>query len=144
MKTVLILRGLPASGKSTFARKLLDEKRGMWKRLNKDELRAMLDNSHHTTYNEKFVEKVRDIMLVEALKAGHHVVIDDTNLSDRPIERISQVVEKYRRDMGEEVRIEVKEMTASLEESLTRDELREKKSRKGGNHENVQTAHIKK
>jgi len=127
MKTVLILRGLPASGKSTFARKLLDEKRGMWKRLNKDELRAMLDNSHHTNYNEKFVEKVRDIMLFEALKAGHHVVIDDTNLSDRPVERITQVVEKYRKDTGEEVRIEIKEMNTTLEESLARDEVREKK-----------------
>ncbi len=127
MKTVLILRGLPASGKSTFARELLEKKRGMWKRLNKDEMRAMLDNSHHTSNNEKFVEKVRDMMLIEALKAGHHVVIDDTNLSDRPIEPIKQVVEKYRKDTGEDVRIEMKEMATTLEESLERDELREKK-----------------
>jgi predicted kinase len=127
MKTVLILRGLPASGKSTFARKLLDEKRGMWKRLNKDELRAMLDNSHHTNHNEKFVEKVRDMMLIEALRAGYHIVIDDTNLSNRPIERITQAVEKYRKDTGEEVKIEVKDMMTSLEESLARDEVREKK-----------------
>ncbi|HEY1055856.1 MAG TPA: polynucleotide kinase, partial [Emticicia sp.] len=56
-----------------------------------------------------------------------HVIIDDTNLSNRPIERITQVVEKYRKDTGEEVRIEIKEMKASLEESLARDEVREKK-----------------
>jgi predicted kinase len=127
MKKILILRGLPASGKSTFAKQLLDENLGAWKRLNKDELRAMLDNSHHTPANEKFVERVRDMMLVEALKAGKHVVIDDTNLSERPIERIRQVAHQYTQESGIQVHIEVKEITTSLEECLERDAKREKK-----------------
>jgi predicted kinase len=127
MKKVLILKGLPASGKSTFARKLLDENKGAWKRLNKDEIRLMLDNSHHTTENEKFVEKVRDMMMIEALKAGKHVVIDDTNLSDRPVDRITQVVQKYAKDHGDQVKIEIKQMETTLEESLERDEKRDKK-----------------
>jgi predicted kinase len=127
MKKVILLRGLPASGKSTFARQLLDENKGMYKRLNKDELRAMLDNSEHSKHNEKFVERVRDLMLLEALRDGKHVIIDDTNLSDRPVERIRQVVEKYTKNTGEQVKIEIREMAASLEESLARDEVREKK-----------------
>lgn len=127
MKTILILRGLPASGKSTFARKLIDENKGAWKRLNKDELRAMLDNSQHSVANEKFVERVRDMMLVEALKEGKHVVIDDTNLSDRPVERIQQVVGRYKKETGQEVKTEFKTMETSLEECLARDEVREKK-----------------
>lgn len=125
--TVLILKGLPASGKSTFARKLVDENKGMWKRLNKDELRAMLDNSQHTVSNEKFVERVRDLMLIEALKEGKHVVIDDTNLSDRPVERIHQVVQKYNMDTGQQVKIEFNDMETSLVEALARDEIREKR-----------------
>ena len=127
MKKLLILRGLPASGKSTFAKKLLNENPHVWKRLNKDELRAMLDNSVHSNPNEKFVERVRDFMLVEALKEGKHVVIDDTNLSDRPIERITQVVQKYMKDSGDKVHIEIKGFDTSLEECLERDEKREKK-----------------
>jgi predicted kinase len=127
MKKVLILKGLPASGKSTFAKNLLDENKGMWKRLNKDDLRAMLDNGHHSTSNEKFVEKLRDMMLIEALKEGKHVIIDDTNLSDRPVDRITQVVHKYAKDAGDQVKIEIKTMETSLEESLERDAKREKK-----------------
>jgi predicted kinase len=127
MKKVLILKGLPASGKSTFARQLLDSEKGAWKRLNKDEIRAMLDNSHHTNDNEKFVENVRDMMLIEALKAGKHVVIDDTNLSERPVNRITQLVQNYCKTTGNQVKIELKEMQTSLEESLERDDKREKK-----------------
>lgn len=127
MKKLLILRGLPASGKSTFARNLLTENPHAWKRLNKDELRAMLDNSVHSIPNEKFVERVRNFMLVEALKEGKHVVIDDTNLSDRPIERITQVVQKYMKDSGDKVHIEIKDIDTSLEECLERDAVREKK-----------------
>ena len=127
MKKILILRGLPASGKSTFAKQLLDENLGAWKRLNKDELRAMLDNSHHTPANEKFVERVRDMMLMEALKEGKHVVIDDTNLSDRPVERIKQVAQQYTQISGIQVHIKIKEMNTPLEECLQRDAVREKK-----------------
>ena len=127
MKKILILRGLPASGKSTYAKNLLTQNPHAWKRLNKDELRAMLDNSVHSKTNEKFIENVRDMMLVEALKEGKNVVIDDTNLSERPVERIKQVVQKYITDSGETVNIEIKDIETSLEECLERDKKREKK-----------------
>lgn len=127
MKTVWILKGLPGSGKSTLAKKMLAENPGNIKRLNKDELRSMLDNSYHTTANEKFVERLRDLMLIEALKEGKHVIIDDTNLSDRPVERITQLVQKYRKDSGDVVQIEVIPVEASLEEAIERDNKREKK-----------------
>ena len=127
MKKILILRGLPASGKSTYAKKLLTQNPHTWKRLNKDELRAMLDNSVHSKTNEKFIENVRDMMLVEALKEGKNVVVDDTNLSERPVERIKQIVQQYMKDSGETVDIEIRDIETSLEECLERDKKREKK-----------------
>jgi predicted kinase len=127
MKKIIILRGLPASGKSTYAKNLLSENPGMYKRLNRDEMRLMFDNNHHTDANEKFIAKVRDLMMLEALKAGKHVIIDDTNLSERSVERIRQIVRKHCIDTADEVQVEVKEITTSLEECLLRDEQREKK-----------------
>jgi len=108
MKKILILRGLPASGKSTYARKLLAENPNAWKRLNKDELRAMLDDSAHTPANEQFVNRVRDMLLMEALRARKNVIIDDTNLTDKPIEQITQVAKKYTEQSGIQVHIEIK------------------------------------
>lgn len=127
MKEILILRGLPASGKSTFARKLIQDKKGSWKRLNKDELREMLDCSEYSLENEKFVDTVRNLMLMEALKEGKNVVIDDTNLSEKPIERIREVAQKYVKETGKKVTITFKEFDTSLEECIIRDERREKK-----------------
>lgn len=80
---VMILKGLPASGKSTFAKKLVsgdifDMGRG-WKRVNKDDIRAMIDNSFWSKPNEKFTLKVRDTLITLALENGHNVVVDDTN-----------------------------------------------------------------
>ena len=127
MKKVLILRGLPASGKSTYAKNILAENPHAWKRLNKDELRAMLDDSVHSYPNEDFVRRVRDMMLMEALKNGKHVVIDDTNLSERAIARIRQVVDNYTNETGQNVLIQFKDMETTLEECLERDKIREKK-----------------
>jgi predicted kinase len=129
MKTVLILRGLPASGKSTYAKNILAENPHAWKRLNKDELRAMLDDSVYSKTNEKFVRSVRDMMLMEALKDGKNVVVDDTNLSEKSIERITEVVQQYMKDSGNVVNIEMKDMETSLEECLERDKKREKRVR---------------
>lgn len=79
---VLILSGLPASGKSTRARELVDK--GNWKRVNKDLIRLMLDNSKWSRNNEKFVLALRDHIIVSALKAGSNVVVDDTNFGKHP------------------------------------------------------------
>lgn len=92
MKKVHLFRGLPASGKSTAARKMLDENPGQYKRINKDDLRSLLDNNHWSKSNEKFVLKVRDQIILQALEAGKHVIIDDTNLHPKHEKRIRDLV----------------------------------------------------
>lgn len=122
---VLILQGIPASGKSTFAKGLVANSRGLWKRLNKDDMRAMLDNSEHSKENESFAEQLRDMMLFEALKAGKNVVIDDTNLWERPIERVKKVVEQFQKAHRTKVEIEIKPFDVELGTCIERDSQRD-------------------
>ena len=74
MPKVTICRGLPASGKSTWAKKQDAV------RINKDDLRDMLDNGKWSGKREKLVLDTRDSIMVKALRQGRNVIIDDTNL----------------------------------------------------------------
>lgn len=92
---VLILKGLPASGKTTYAKQLVAKG---WKRINKDDLRAMIDDSKWSRNNEKFVLQLRDVILLAALRKGYSVVIDDTNLHLKHREQIKNLVHKFNQE----------------------------------------------
>ncbi len=81
MLRILMLKGLPASGKSTFAKELVDREPGKWKRVNKDDLRAMLDNGRWSKQNERFVLMLRNFIVQNSINLGFSVIVDDTNLS---------------------------------------------------------------
>jgi predicted kinase len=126
MRKVILMRGLPASGKSTYAKQLVDEAPNVYKRINRDDLRMMFDNGYTSNGNEKFVRKVRDILIIKALEEGKSVVVDDTNLSDRNFTRISQLVADYSKQHNENVTVEVKEFDTPVNECIERDAKREK------------------
>ncbi len=118
MKKVLILQGLPASGKSKFARELLLAHPGRWVRSNKDLLREMAHASHWSPANEKFIRKLRNTTILMALEAGKHVVIDDTNFG----KNIDQIKELVRGQAGVEVNDSF--LQIPVEECIRRDLLR--------------------
>ncbi|MEY3870307.1 MAG: AAA family ATPase [Microcoleaceae cyanobacterium] len=91
MKKVLILVGLPASGKSKFANELLLSEPGRWVRTNKDLLREMCHASYWSQGNEKFILKLRDTIILMALEEGKNVIVDDTNFGHH-IEHIKELV----------------------------------------------------
>lgn len=80
MIKVYLTKGLPGSGKSTWAKELIDKNPNSYKRINKDDLRAMVDNGKYSSDNEKFILKIRDSLILLAIQNGKHVIIDDTNL----------------------------------------------------------------
>ena len=80
MKTkLLLLKGLPASGKSTFAKKLNEQN---WVRVNKDDMREMLFGKNWKPKNEKQILRIRDLIIQDCLSNNKNVVVDDTNLND--------------------------------------------------------------
>lgn len=119
MKKLIMTKGLPASGKDTFAKKEMESHPGIYKRVNKDDIRALLDFGVWGRDNEKFVLKVRDMLIELALKEGRSVICSDTNLSDKHAIRLQQLA------MAHDAEFEIKDFTdVPLEECIRRDELR--------------------
>src|SRR5215472_7117771 len=92
MLRVTILKGLPASGKTTWAMAEIKQSNGALKRVSKDDLRAMLDGGKWSGANEKFILIARDRLILAALEAGYSVVVDDTNLADKHLLHIQELV----------------------------------------------------
>jgi len=127
MKKVILMRGLPGSGKSTYARQLVNSAPNSYKRINRDDLRAMFDDGYVSRGNEKFVKQVRDILIVKALEAGKHVIVDDLNLSKKNENRIQQLIDEFNKAHNDNVTLEIKQLDTPLVECLERDANREKK-----------------
>ncbi|TCN58733.1 polynucleotide kinase [Flavobacterium circumlabens] len=126
MRKVILMKGLPGSGKSTLAKKIIAENPEAYKRINRDDLRAMFDNGITSQSNEKFVKKVRDVLIVKALEEGKSIVIDDTNLSETNLRRVSQLVQEYNEKFNQKVEVEVREVDTAVAVCIERDALREK------------------
>jgi predicted kinase len=126
MRKVILMRGLPGSGKSTLAKKIISENPESYKRINRDDLRAMFDNGTASQNNEKFVKKVRDLLIVKCLEEGKSIVVDDTNLSETNLRRVTQLVQEYNTKFNETVQVEVIEVNTDVMVCIERDALREK------------------
>jgi predicted kinase len=120
MSKLIMCRGLPASGKSTWAKAQVDASNGNVKRVNRDDLRAMVDNGKWSKSNEKFILSIRDSVILEGLFLGLTVICDDTNLT--PFH------EKQLRDVAYGIynsTFEIKDFDTPYEECVRRNALRE-------------------
>jgi len=119
IKTIWVLYGIQASGKSTWAKGELMRNPGKYKRVNKDLLRRMLDNDKFDFQNEKFVLKMRDNIVESSLRQGFDVIVDDTNfpVSGRHFKRMCEIAQK----VGN-VRVIEKYFDVTLKEALERNQ----------------------
>lgn len=114
---MLILSGIPASGKSTFAKQFVKENDG-WVRINKDDIRRMF-GEYWLPKRESLVEDAEYSIAEDAAFFGWNIIVDDTNLNPKYI----KVWKDFANDFKYE--IEYKEFKVSLEQALEWDSKRE-------------------
>lgn len=92
MSKVIILKGLPASGKSTWAKAEVERTKKNTVRVNKDDLRAMMGGYRHD--NEEIVIELRNKLIKKALLQKRHVIVDDTNFNPIHLQEIENIVKE--------------------------------------------------
>lgn len=80
MPKLIMTKGLPASGKSTWAKEQVLRGNGRVKRVNKDDLRAMLDAGEWSREREKTTKAIERMVVRQLLMDGFDVIVDNTHL----------------------------------------------------------------
>ena len=115
-----MLKGLPASGKSTYAKELVAQG---YKRVNKDDLRGMIDDSKFNKTNEEYVKNIETELVRDFIRNGLNVVVDDTNFAyEEHWENVASSTE------NSNVEFEVKFFDTPVHECIERDAKRGDKS----------------
>ena len=114
---LIICRGLPASGKSTWAKEFV-RNNPQYVRINNDELRSMLNIGKFSKENEAMISETRHSIISSYLKAWYNVIIDNTNLNPATVE--ADVASAYWTD----VKVEFKDFLVDVDECIRRDSLR--------------------
>ena len=118
-KRLLMYRGLPAAGKTTAALAAIKNSNGLIKRVNKDDLRAMIDAGVWSHDNENFILSIRD-MIVTAALGTYDVIVDDTNLAPQHEKRLHELA------TSRNASFEIVDFNTPLEECIRRDAERPK------------------
>lgn len=97
MSVMLILRGIPCSGKSTFAKAWVAEDPDNRVRVNRDNLRWTLGIKEGvgTHAQETEVTYLQNVMIERAFKQGKDVVVDNTNLRAKNVKDLLKLAQKW-------------------------------------------------
>ena len=116
MKKILALQGVPASGKTTWAKEFMLSHLG-WVRVNRDDIRSTMSGSW-SPEQEQHVKDIEDFIITSSLNNGKSVIVDDTNLKPDTIEHLRELADIY------ECELEFKEFKVDFRTALERDRQR--------------------
>lgn len=125
MPKIYILRGLPASGKSTLARKIVDANPTHTARFNWDDIRNMMGPYWiPERENTKVLNALRDAFINNMMSNQWDIVIDNMNLNPKELEHYNKIVSEYNNNHTDKYEIEVTTLFTPVEECVRRDALR--------------------
>lgn len=116
--------GLPASGKTTYAKGLL-EKDSSFYRVNMDDMRRLFHFSKFSKGNEKFIQSMKYKLIEEIFSEGKNVVNDDTNLRPQMVQIFASKMSDIAQRLGIKIEIEKVDFThVSFQDCIERDAKR--------------------
>jgi predicted kinase len=124
MRTVFLLRGLPASSKSTFAADLCKKEPCRFARINRDDLRSMVvgyGNDPHSLgrSGEDLIRNFKDELIRQSFREGYDVILDDTHLVPQTVKKLHKLFAS----IGD-VKVIEKVFNVDFEECIVRDSKR--------------------
>lgn len=126
MTSVVLLRGVPGSGKTTAALKLMNDFPDQFVRVNRDDIRMMMFGEYHFTGDdantkEKAVTQVEHSLIKTAIKNGKRPLVDATNLNKQSVKAILRIAGSHG------LAVDHIDFEVSQEEAIKRDAGRAKK-----------------
>jgi predicted kinase len=116
MQEVIILRGLPGSGKTTWAKEYCIA-HPEYRRVSKDDIRAML-GAEFSKENEDAVCDIRDRIIQVLIGHLFSIIVDDTNMSRHHVTRIDKLATNW------DTRCRVMDFKTPIDECIARDAMR--------------------
>lgn len=121
---IVILRGLIASGKSTWAKEFVKENQD-YKRVCRDDIRHMLSAYTFDDVNEKLVTKLEKAAIEDILKDGYNLIIDRQNLNLNYLKKDIDYIISICTALNITYEIVMKYFPITLTQAIERDSKRE-------------------
>lgn len=128
-KKLMCLQGIPASWKTTWAKKFCKRNKN-WVRINKDDIREGMWITYSWTFDKKLEETVVQAernMVQTLLDSGHNVMVDNTHLLHRYTHKNKHLDYYEQLAKDNNVRFEVKTFVVDVDEAIERDKNRKDK-----------------
>ena len=120
MHKFILMQGIPGSGKSTWAKEWVSKDTEHRVRWNRDDIRNML-GKYWIPSREALITTLENEFVVEAVKKGYDIVIDNMNLNPKILPLYTKLVNR----IDDSYEIIVEKVNTPLEVCLERDKKRE-------------------
>lgn len=127
---LIVLQGIPSSGKTTWAKSWVNEDSEHRVRFNRDDIRNML-GKYWVPNRESIINAMYESFLHQAMLEGYDIVLDNMNLNQKTLVEIKETVEEFNKWISlspVDLHYEIKYQTffdTPLEECIARDAKRE-------------------